>query len=255
MLSSLKSFVPIAWRPQLRRAYTRFRHFGFSRHCNICGARLHRFVAYGVATADYPVAPDFLCPLCRSKPPHRLTSHYCAIHPEVFVAGGKLVHVAPEAGLGLQLSRWAEAAGMGYRSGDIRDPEERRLDILHLPFADGSVHLFYCCHVLNALQDDLAAMREVFRVLHPEGLAILQVPAFYGGATTLEARTPAERLSIFADELVYRNYTDADYRERLRAAGFLVTSFDACDLPADLVQRLQLKKEVVHLCRKPGASP
>lgn len=246
MLQRLKHLVPVAWRAPLRGVYTRARHAGWRHRCNVCGAALHRFLTHGI-----PPEPNFLCPVCRSKPPHRLCAFLYERRPQLFVDGGLLLHIAPEPGLGARLAGMARRHGMHYRSGDIRGVGEARLDILDLPLTDGSVHLFYCCHVLNALQDDRAAMREVFRVLHPDGVAILQVPAFHTGATTLETHGADERRAVFGDDGIYRIYTDADYRARLAATGFEVSVFSHDDLPASLVQRCQLKREFLHLCRKP----
>jgi len=128
---------------------------------------------------------------------------------------------------------------------------DRHIDLLDLPFADSSVSLVYCCHVLNSLQDDRAAMREVFRVLHPEGLAILQVPAFHQGVTTLETNSAQERMATFGDDGIYRCYTNDDYEARLRSTGFEVRAFRASDVAPGLVEYHQLKREVLHLCRKP----
>jgi len=256
LLKSLKRLVPVAWRTPLRRYLDLVRHFGLAHECNICGARLAKFLAHGVhLPPDYQVEENFLCPLCRSKPPHRLASFYFDRHPEAFIPETILVHVAPETGLGSRLARLSAARGMHYRSGDVRDVGESHLDILALPFPDDSVHIFYCCHVLNALQDDRAAMREVHRVLSPAGLAILQVPAFFRGATTLETNSEAERIATFGDALVYRNYADADYRARLSAAGFEVASFHADEVPSALASRFQLKREFFHLCRKRVTHP
>ncbi len=93
-------------------------------------------------------------------------------------------------------------------------------------------------------------MREVLRVLHPDGLAILQVPAFYWGETTQETNSAEERMAAFGDDGIYRNYTDDDFRNRLRATGFEVSVFSTTELPPQIVGCLQLKREFVHLCRK-----
>jgi len=139
---------------------------------------------------------------------------------------------------------------MTYRSGGITGSGEHYLDIRELPFDDGSVQLIYCCHVLNAMQEDRQAMGELFRVLDSRGTALLQVPAFHTGATTLETHSLEERLQVFHDEGIFRCYTDADYVARLQATGFAVQSFRAGDLAAKDVRRFSLKAEVLHVCRR-----
>ena len=161
-----------------------------------------------------------------------------------------MVHVAPEPELGRRLRNRAANGGMRYRSGAITGRGDRFLDILNLPVAANSVDLFYCCHVLNALQDDRSAMREVLRVLHPQGTAVLQVPAYYGGSSTLETNSHAERLRVFRDDGIYRCYTPQGFVERLRETGFVVEVFRASLFPASVVRRCALKEEVLHVCRK-----
>jgi len=206
---------------------------------------LRSFLSYGA-----PVESNFLCPVCRSKPPHRLAAIYFDTHHEILLRGGTFLHVAPEAGLGIKLTLLARDAGMTYRAGGITGEGDRYIDLLSLPFADSSVVLIYCCHVLNCLQDDRAAMREVYRVLHPDGLAILQVPAFHAGDTTLETNSLEERIAEFSDDGIYRCYTNEDYEGRLRSVGFEVRAFRAGEVAAGPVERYQLKREVMHLCRR-----
>jgi SAM-dependent methyltransferase len=224
--------------------YTRMRHAGLARQCNICGARLRQFVAHGI-----PPEPAFLCPACGSKPPHRLAACFFASHDSIWLPGGLLVHIAPEPALGRRLATLSRQHGMRYVAGGLNGVGPSRMDILALPFADQSVHLIYCCHVLNCLQDDRRAMSEVRRVLHPEGLAILQVPAFHLGDTTFETNGQADRMAAFGDDGIHRCYTDEDYQSRLRASGFQVDVFSACMLPATQVQKHELKRETMHLCR------
>jgi SAM-dependent methyltransferase len=140
---------------------------------------------------------------------------------------------------------------MRYRDGDLSGVGQRHLNLLDLPIASGSIALVYCCHVLNCMADDYRAMHELYRVLDPDGLAILQVPAFHQGASTLETSSGAERMAIFGDNSIYRCYTNDDYEARLRSVGFEVNAFQASDVSNELVNYHQLKCEVLHLCRKP----
>ena len=191
----------------------------------------------------------------RSAGPKRRTAwRSCSFerHQSLFRTGGVMVHVAPEPELGRRLRKRTAIGGMQYRSGAINGSGDQFLDVLKLPVAANSVDLFYCCHVLNMLQDDRSAMQEVLRVLHPQGTAVLQVPAYYHGASTLETNSRAERLRVFGDVGIYRCYTSQDYVARLRETGFVVEIFRARFLPASIVRRCALKEEVLHVCRKLG---
>lgn len=247
MKQVLKAIVPASQRPIVRRLYSRVRCLGLTRRCPVCLSFLRRFIPHGI-----PAQEEALCPVCRSKAPHRLAEVFFARHQSLFRAGGLMVHVAPEPELRRRLRKRTAIEGMQYRSGAINGGGDQFLDILALPISVNSVDLFYCCHVLNALQDDRSAMREVLRVLHPQGTAVLQVPAYHCGASTLETHSRAERLRVFQDDGIYRCYTPQDYVDRLQETGFIVETFRASLLPASIVRRYALKDEVLHVCRKPG---
>ena len=55
-----------------------------------------------------------------------------------------------------------------------------------LPFRDGCVDLIVCLHVMEHVKDDLAAMRQMRRVLTPGGVTHIHVPLSYmeGPVTT-----------------------------------------------------------------------
>ena len=100
------------------------------------------------------------------------------------------------------------------------------LDLVHTPFKADHFAVIICCHVLEHIGDDLAALRELRRVLMPGGLAFLQSPLrlSLGRATFEDATvvTPADRARVFGQRDHVRIY-GRDYRDRLAAAGFAVT--------------------------------
>lgn len=191
-----------------------------------------------------------MCPLCSSKAPHRLAFLFFQGRLELFERGKQFLHVAPERELGRRLSEWCRAAGMAYRRGDVTAQGEEHLDLRNAGLPSDSVDLIYCCHVYNMIDDDRTALRETCRMLHPSGVAVLQVPAFCTAPTTVEPASSAERLATFHDERMFRCYTEADFVARLEAAGFMVETFRASDCTPEQIQRHQLKNELLHVCRK-----
>lgn len=53
---------------------------------------------------------------------------------------------------------------------------DHRVDIEDLPFTDCTYDLVYASHVLEHIKNDMAAIREIRRVLKPAGFAVLPVP-------------------------------------------------------------------------------
>jgi SAM-dependent methyltransferase len=121
-------------------------------------------------------------------------------------------------------------------------------DIQKLSFADGTVDFFSCFHVVEHVPDDRAALRELARVLHPEGMAVFNVPMTFG-----------RRESICfgrANPLANGHWWDhgEDLSDRLVEAGFSGTGFRFREaLSNERFERLRLQDEMIFLLRKPAA--
>ncbi len=176
---------------------------------------------------------DSLCPVCGCKGPHRCDWLVIEDYHRRVSKALRVLHIAPEAHLGPRLQA---LPGVDYASGDIRKGVGQiQFDIRHLPF------------------DDAPAIREMFRVLRPSGLAIIENPVA-SGQPTLEPDTAEERLRLFCDVTILRLYGD-DYRDRLSAAGFVVEEVWPADgiAPAKR-EKMELYSGNVILSRKPGGS-
>ena len=86
----------------------------------------------------------------------------------------RVLHVAPEYNLSKVLKK---AYGSNYIRTDISSPfADVWMDLTKLGFTDSLFDIVICNHVLEHILDDKKAMREIFRILKPRGIAILQVP-------------------------------------------------------------------------------
>ncbi len=95
---------------------------------------------------------------------------------------------------------------------------------------DESVDLVYSLNVLEHIEDDVGALRELFAKLRPGGHALIYVPAF-------------ECLMSSMDEKVghLRRYTREELRQKFSSAGFVATSdgyVDFLGFPATLLYKL-----------------
>lgn len=83
-------------------------------------------------------------------------------------------------------------------------------DVTKMPFPDRSFDLVLATDIIEHVEDDLAALREVERVLKPGGRVLLTVPAF-------------QTLWGFQDEISHhkRRYRREPLLERVRQAGLL----------------------------------
>jgi SAM-dependent methyltransferase len=161
-----------------------------------------------------------------------------------------VLHVAPEPCF---VKRFRAQHGDGYVTADRDSYADRRVDVQALPFGEGTFDVVLCNHVLEHVDDDRLAMRELRRVLDSNGWAILQSPIDPALATTYEDPAlvePAEREKAFGQRDHVRMY-GADYADRLAEAGFRVHPDDYVrTLPAETIERHALPAfETVFLCR------
>jgi SAM-dependent methyltransferase len=83
-----------------------------------------------------------------------------------------------------RLAPWGTAFGVEYSEtalGVARSRGVPRLvagDGVALPFRDGGMDCVIASEVIEHIEDDVAALREIFRLLRPGGMLLLTVPAF-----------------------------------------------------------------------------
>lgn len=171
----------------------------------------------------------------------------------VLQPGMRVLHVAPERCLSERLRLLPDVK---YTAGDKFTPGydyprgTMDLDITALPFGDDSFDLILCSHVLEHVPDDRTAMRELFRVLAPGGMAIVMVPIDLDRPVTDEDPTvtdPKERIRRFGQFDHVRQY-GRDYTARLRTAGFTVLEDPLTERlsPEEVFRFGLLRSEVVH---------
>lgn len=181
---------------------------GRRRYCPLCESWTRRFLE------------DARCPVCRSRPRHRLTWLYLKQRTTFFDARAKrLLHFAPEMSL---MAAFGRLPDLDYLSADLASPHAMvRMDITAIDAPDASFDAIYCSHVLEHVADDRKAMREMFRVLKPGGWALIMVPISPAGPTLEDPAVtdPAERERLYLQSDHVRLY-GFDIRERLAEAGF-----------------------------------
>lgn len=189
-----------------------------SRKCNICGWVGEIFLPYGLNPK-----PDRRCPDCASLERHRLAAEI--LRSEKLLNGFAVLHVAPEKGLGGLLQK-------SFTKYISVDKEEGRAtskqDLMKLDFEDVTFDLVVCSHVLEHVKDDMKALREIHRVLRPQGKALIQVPISFDREGQ-ETDTPAERRAFYGHKDHRRAYSLLSFQYKLRDVGFYI---EPCEKPA-----------------------
>ena len=160
---------------------------GERHRCVMCGHRVGSFLPYNGGWSAAPplmraldvVGSDldrFGCPWCGAHDRERhLLLYMRATGLMDRLSGMDVLHFAPERHLGREIAR---VRPRSYRKGDLYPvaADVERMDLLAIPCAAESFDLVIANHVLEHVADDLAAVREIRRVLRPGGQAILQTP-------------------------------------------------------------------------------
>jgi SAM-dependent methyltransferase len=115
------------------------------------------------------------------------------------------------------LSRYGRAQGVDMDEGAVQFCHERgvydvqQVGEMPLPFEDDTFDLVTALDVVEHIEDDRAALRELNRIIRPGGMLMISVPAyrFLWGAQ---------------DEISHhkRRYTAPEVRERMLEAGFKI---------------------------------
>ena len=223
----------------------KFKYIGGTVQCPICGWRGREFYPYGVVER-----PNALCPRCNAVERHRLLHLYLNEISPGIMHQRKVLEIAPGA-----YSKILYHDSFRYVSCDLYlDQVDLRADILKLPFADNGFDLVVCYHVLEHIADDLQALREIFRVLAPEGFALLQVPIDRERTLEVDGITTSEqRLQLFGQADHVRSYGH-DFKDRVESIGF------SCSVnkPAKYLAVERIRKnaididERIYQCLKPN---
>jgi SAM-dependent methyltransferase len=252
MNASIKEMIPTSVGYHLRNLKLRIRKFYFTGkkyYCPLCNHSYRRFFNGGF---DLPVIEEMqiigagrrqniICPGCASTDRERLI-HSVLISKELdFLPSDSLLHIAPEP----SLYKWlienkkellkVYIQGVKYHEGFYYNSDVRLFDLMAVPFIDESFDLVICNHVLEHVEDDQQAMREIYRILKTGGKGILQVP----WSPILKETREDQSIKTFKDREKYFGQFDhlrlygQDYPEKLKSVGFDVKIIDPLSLGFD----------------------
>ncbi len=215
----------------------------------IDGKSFSKFLPYGYGTQR----DNVLSPSTLSLERHRLLWLYLKNETGFFSQSSKVLHFAPEQAF---YKRFRKLKHINYTTTDLNSPlADVKADICDLPFENDMYDIIFCNHVLEHIPDDTKAMQELFRVLKPGGMAVLQIPQDLNRDITFEDDSiidPKERAKIFGQYDHVRVY-GRDYFEKLRSIGFRVEEIDytAILLETEVKKYCLAKGEILPICYKP----
>ena len=162
--------------------------------CNYAGpfADLHGFAG---------IRRHAMCPRCDALERHRL--QYLVVSDFLTKRDGlamTMIHFAPET---FFREMFSKRFGKCEPADLFMEGVDHKADLLSLPFPDESYDVVYASHVLEHIKDDMKAIREISRVLKPNGVAILPVPVVCEKTIEYEVANPSEAGHVRAPGLDY----------------------------------------------------
>ena len=214
----------------------------------IDGRSFRSFIPYGYNN----VRKNALSPSTYSLERHRMLWLYLKNETDIFTKKIRLLHFAPEPAFH---KIFKNCNNISYDTIDLNSPlAEIKADICDLPIENDTYDYILCNHVLEHIDDDIKAMRELYRVLKKGGIGIFQIPIDIERKNTFEdpsITSPKQRNKIFGQYDHVRIY-GMDYFDRLKSVGFSVNQiYYGEKLSEEEIFKYCLSKnEIIPVCKK-----
>lgn len=212
-----------------------------AKRCNVCGEdvfflpipegyhlmrKRYGFI-YGDADFQLESKDHYGCPACGAYDRDRLM---IAFLEEVKAEGDeklRMLQIAPSPAI----ERYAlSREDIRYESTDLMMPGVTfQADLQHMGMVEDETYdIIVCSHVLEHVRDDTLAMKELYRILKPEGVCLVLVPLIVGKVDTEEqwGCSEEENWRRFGQYDHSRLYGKKDFIRRLQNAGFYVNELD-----------------------------
>lgn len=198
------------------------------------------------------IRKNALSPGTLSLERHRLLWLYLKNETKFLNKEIEMLHIAPEQSF---YKIFKNSKKIKYTTFDLDSPiADIKGDICKMPFKNNFFDLILCNHVLEHIVEDKLAMMEIYRVLKPNGTAVLQVPIETSNSKTLEETmitSQKERNEKFGQYDHVRLYGN-DYFKRLESIGFKVEkNFYAKKFSKEEIKKYGLNEnEIIPICKK-----
>ncbi|MES2574153.1 MAG: methyltransferase domain-containing protein [Bacteroidota bacterium] len=211
----IKQIVPrklIFEQEETFRSFYSIFYSGDTFECNVCEKKLRTFI-------ELPNA-DSLCPNCGSLKRNRRL--WQLLENEFLTPNSNVLDFSPSRCLYRKLKK---IKTINYQSTDLSGDfiADNQFDITNLEITDNSLDLIICYHILEHIENDIKAMKELFRVMKPGAKALIQTPFKEGEIyEDYTIKSGQDRLKHFGQEDHVRIYSALGLKKRLENCGFLV---------------------------------
>lgn len=207
---------------------------GNKHKCYICGNTFHYFSKYNGGSKNTPefrkkldlVGSDidnFGCKFCFANDRVRhLFLFFDKIELFKKIPDFRILHFGPEPHLSKKIS---SLNPVEYIQADLYPRWEKsvKMDATNIPHQDNYFDLLICNHILEHIPDYKKAMQEIFRVIKPNGIAILQTPyskLLHNNFEDKNIKTDALRNYFHGENDHYRIFSERHFFSDLKKTGF-----------------------------------
>lgn len=251
----------------LHTLYKYLRFWGGNFKCNVCQTPVRRFfplsteLQHKAKSNGFPY--DFKrmetlnyeqcnCPFCLSSDRERLYLIYIEQYLNDLNKKYAILDFAPTPAFSKNL----KSRNHNYTSTDLfRDDVDLKMDICNMHTVnDNTYDLIICSHVLEHVPDPDKAMREIRRVMRPDGKAIIMVPLFWDVKETQEDKshiTDELRLKHYGQDDHVRLFSQQDFLSRLQSASFKIDQLKPADFhKKKIVENAIADNTILYVCSK-----
>ena len=202
----------------------------------------HGFVHFG--KGEMTAHDTYTCGHCGASDRERMYMLWIGqqIEKGFFNNCTRTIHFAPEAALSKRLRALRV---FNYETADLlMNDVDHRVDMTSMPFEDESFDFFVCSHVLEHVENDDQAIKELYRITKHGGSGILVAPIVVGLDRTVEDPNVIDavgRWRLFGQDDHVRLYAHADYVSKIRRHGFRIEELGMAYFGAEIFRSLGLK--------------
>lgn len=231
----------------------------FEHKCLICKKTVHNWLSGGEKNSFFEdnkisgggYRENMSCPLCGALDRERFLYYMLENYTDIFEKKDiKVLHFAPEYHV-KELLR----SQVDYYPVDLYpiDSSIHRMDVTNILFSDQVFDFVIINHVLEHILDEKAAMKELLRVLRPDGILIFSFPIAFNNESTIEADcaiSEAEAVERFGQKDHVRIY-GRDYIDRFEKYGLQMNIYRPRNiLSEELIERYGFMAEDVLIMAK-----
>ncbi len=174
---------------------------------------------------------DVCCPLCSSLPRHRILISWLA-NNEKWLKSAKILHFAQEKSIRI----WLNRHDIKYVTADLYNEADLQINIEDTGLDSDLWDLIICNHVLEHVSDYKKALRELYRILSPDGKIIISFPV----DTSLKSIYENDQITTREDRIEHFGQYDhlrvfgADSPAILESFGFKVSEINGVDFTKEI---------------------